>query len=238
MQYQRQMDIVSPDLLQCPILLIGCGAVGGWTALTLSKMGAGRLSLWDPDVVEEVNISSQLYGVGDVGRLKVEALGSHIDTLCHKTPTGDPRSLYPYEFPPDPEESNWWRLVAPSLRDEDSIAIVAVDSMTARSKIWRSLRKIGVRYVIDPRMGAEVARIYTVDMRSRSAQRAYNDTLYTSDEALQAPCTGRATAYCANGLSSFITAKVVKLVTGREWSPFLTFDFRNALLFSSSEMVA
>jgi hypothetical protein len=210
MNHLRQLDIIDPALLDIPIHIIGCGSVGSWTALTLAKVGASRLVLWDFDIVEGHNIPNQAYRPADLGRPKVEAMADIVEAMTDESVRIQNRRFDGFV--------------------DQGVVILAVDSMTARIDLWRALRDQSVDWLIDSRMGAEVARILTVRISSLSAQRDYGRTLYRSTEALQEPCTARSTAYCATGLASFITAKVVKLVTGRPFSPGLTIDFRNALL--------
>ena len=210
MNHLRQLDILDPAKLEVPIHIIGCGSVGSWTALTLAKMGATQLTLWDFDVVEEHNIPNQAYRPADVGRPKVKALGEIIEAM-----TGNAARISNRRFD--------------GLVDR-GIVIVALDSMDARIDLWRALRDQPIDWLIDSRMGAEVARILTVNVTSLAGQRDYGRTLYRSTEALQEPCTARSTAYCATGLASFITAKLVKIITGRPFSTDVTIDFRNAVL--------
>ncbi len=60
------------------VLIVGCGGLGSWTALGLAKGGVKEITLVDPDIVEEKNLSTQVYGPEDVGRYKVEALTEKI----------------------------------------------------------------------------------------------------------------------------------------------------------------
>ncbi|HEV2814735.1 MAG TPA: TOMM precursor leader peptide-binding protein, partial [Solirubrobacteraceae bacterium] len=54
--------------------IVGCGALGSWTAAGLACAGVGRLVLVDDDTVELSNLNRQLlFRRSDVGRLKVEA---------------------------------------------------------------------------------------------------------------------------------------------------------------------
>ena len=211
MNHLRQLDIIDPSMLDIPIHIIGCGSVGSWTALTLAKIGATEVTVWDFDAVEEHNVPNQVYRPSDVGRPKVEALGELLETM-----TGNALSIRNRRFD--------------GFVDQGMV-VVAVDSMDARIDLWRALRDQPFDWLIDSRMGAEVARILSVQVSSLTAQRDYGRTLYRSSEALQEPCTARSTAYCATGLASFLAAKVVKLVTGRPFSNDITVDFRNALLF-------
>lgn len=215
MNHLRQLDIIDPAKLDLPIHVVGCGSVGSWTALTLAKTGASNLILWDFDVVEGHNIPNQVYRPADVGRSKVEALADVIEVM-----TGNAVTIRNQRF---------------EGFADSGIVILAVDSMDVRIGIWRALRITPVNFVIDSRMGAEVARILAVRLSSREAQRRYGETLYRSREALREPCTARSTAYCANGLAAFLTAKVVKLATDRPWSSDLTIDFHNALVLGAGQ---
>jgi bacteriocin biosynthesis cyclodehydratase domain-containing protein len=77
-RYGRQLPYLGVDgqrrLLEATVTLVGCGALGTWTALALACAGIGRLVLVDDDVVELGNLNRQvLFRHGDIGRAKVEA---------------------------------------------------------------------------------------------------------------------------------------------------------------------
>jgi molybdopterin/thiamine biosynthesis adenylyltransferase len=57
-----------------PITLCGAGALGSHLADNLARQGFQTLRVIDRDRVEEHNVSTQLYGEGDVGSWKVEVL--------------------------------------------------------------------------------------------------------------------------------------------------------------------
>lgn len=70
----RQIDFLPPEKVQgCHISLVGAGAIGSWVALALGKMLGGyqnsdlQIQIYDPDLVEEVNIPGQFYRVSDGG---------------------------------------------------------------------------------------------------------------------------------------------------------------------------
>ena len=216
-RFLRQLDVIDPSLLEIPINIIGCGSVGSWAALCLAKTGASQLTLWDDDSVEELNIPNQVYRPSDIGRKKVTALAENIGLMTEMIPT-----IHQRRFDALPVSG---------------IVVIAVDSMDTRIDLWRSLRDQSQVWMIDSRMGAEVARILTVKLSSLSSKRDYGRSLYRSEEALQEPCTARSTCYCASGLASFLTAKIVKIVTNRSYSPDITIDFRNALLLGSDNNV-
>jgi molybdopterin/thiamine biosynthesis adenylyltransferase len=56
------------------VCVLGCGGLGTWTAAALACVGIGTLVLADDDTVELSNLNRQiLFGVDDLGRLKVSA---------------------------------------------------------------------------------------------------------------------------------------------------------------------
>ena len=90
-QYRRQLDIIPLDRLQSAhVTVIGCGAVGSFTAFTLAKMGIGNINVYDHDTVTAHNLPNQLFRVSDISRSKVQALaeivrgfhGVEIETSC------------------------------------------------------------------------------------------------------------------------------------------------------------
>lgn len=60
------------------LTLCGAGALGSHLADNLVRQGFGPLRVIDRDRVEEHNVSTQLYGVGDVGAWKVEVLRNRL----------------------------------------------------------------------------------------------------------------------------------------------------------------
>ena len=60
------------------LTLCGAGALGSHLADNLARQGFASLRLIDRDRVEEHNIGTQIYGEGDIGAWKVEALRNRI----------------------------------------------------------------------------------------------------------------------------------------------------------------
>lgn len=188
-EFLRQLDILAPEAIAgVPFTIIGAGAIGSFTCLTLAKMGAQTIQVFDHDVVEPHNFANQWYGPKHVGMKKVDALKGLVQDL-----TGaeiQTRGRKYIKFP---------------LK---GVVICAVDSMDTRMKIWKQVLKHRPAIYIDGRMGAEVGNVFCVDMRSKEDQLAYEEQLFPSSEALQAPCTAQSTMYCAAGLASYIGAQV------------------------------
>jgi adenylyltransferase/sulfurtransferase len=87
-RYRRHLTLkeIGPDgqhkLLAARIVLIGVGGLGCPVAQYLAAAGVGRLGLVDPDRVDASNLQRQvLYGLGDLGRPKVEVARERIECM-------------------------------------------------------------------------------------------------------------------------------------------------------------
>jgi molybdopterin/thiamine biosynthesis adenylyltransferase len=190
----RQADIIPNRILEEKITIIGAGAIGGWTALSLAKMGFSDITVWDFDKVDIVNLNSQFYRKKDVGFSKHIALYELIHEFTEIKIGYQGR----YEggiFP--------------------GIVISAVDSMEVRRLIWENHagKAIFTKAVIDPRMGAEQALLYVMDPMNPKDQEAYTKTLYSDQEAVQERCTAKAVIYTANLLSGLVVKAVKDVLT-------------------------
>ena len=209
--YHRQLDIVPLDRLRkARVTVIGCGAVGSFTAFTLAKMGVGKITVYDHDTVTEHNLPNQLFRIQDIGKEKVVALREIVE-----------------EFHGINVETRGKYLDQPL----GGIVIVAVDSMDARISLWERVKyNPSVDLFIDSRMGAEVGRIITIHPTDPSGVGFYEETLHSSREALQARCTEKTIIYTVLGIASSICGKVKKHLAGQMIHKSITLDFRQAIL--------
>lgn len=186
----RQESLIPVAKLGVPITIVGNGAVGGWTALALAKMGFLNMRLFDFDTVDDENMNSQFFRIHDIGKNKAEALAGLIYDF-----TG-----VRVEHSPKRYEGG----VAPG------VLIMAVDSMIARKAISTdAFSHRSADLIIDPRMGAETALMYAINPKSKQEQENYEKSLYSDSDAVQEPCTAKATVYCATMLSGLV-ARTVK----------------------------
>jgi len=73
-RFIRQMGICPPEKLQFPIVVIGAGAIGSATVITLTKMGCSNITVWDDDILNEHNVPNQMCKPSIVGWNKTQAL--------------------------------------------------------------------------------------------------------------------------------------------------------------------
>ena len=196
-RFIRQRDILPPEkLARKAVTVIGCGAVGSFTVLSLAKMGITDITVYDGDNVEEHNLPTSWYRPDHVGMNKTDALW---DVLVDFTGVELKANAYHYE--------------RETLR---GIVICCVDSMDTRLKIWREVKKFEPELYLDTRMGAEVGKVLVVHPSLPTSCRKYEEDLYPSSEAFQAPCTAKATIYCAAGLAAYVGALVAGYAVGRD----------------------
>lgn len=206
MDFWRQADVVNrTDLNRYPQILVGAGGLGSPIGLTLLKMGVTDLTVYDFDHVEEHNVPNQLFRLSDAkkdeqgrGRLKVAALAE-----IYAAFTGVQIKAVPTLFP------------VPSK--PRGIVITTVDSMQARADIWHGCIKfnMGVPWYLEARMGAEEGRIYVINPSDPDHVELYERSLYTDAEAVELPCTAKATFYTGLHLASRL-AHLVKKVTAEQ----------------------
>jgi len=219
MRYLRQQDLVPEDRLRdLQVTLIGCGAVGSFVAVALGKMGVGRLLLYDPDRVEEHNLPVQFFTNLDVGRSKVTALACQLALLTEArvTPVA---------------EAYGGQLL-------EGVVVSAVDSMTARRRIWRHVRgRREIPIYVDARMGAMVGQVLTVHPGSPVEERAYRRMLHSQQAALQEPCTARSVVFTVLGISALVAGVVRAHLVGESVARETVQDFRlGALLVEGGEV--
>ena len=56
---------------QTAVAIAGCGGIGSWTALLISRLNPLKIRLYDDDNVEEVNLAGQLFSKNNIGDSKV-----------------------------------------------------------------------------------------------------------------------------------------------------------------------
>lgn len=194
LRFLRQQDAINMSrLTSLGISLIGAGAIGSTTAVFLGKMGAYALQVWDADTVEPHNWSNQLYRDEDIGKLKTTALSEVMEAFGGHTPKAISQ-----------------RYVDQALSE---VVISAVDLMSNRSTIWKSVReKPEVKLYLDARMGLETLVVYAVRPQIREDRVAYSQSLVPDDQALQEPCTARSICYTPLMAASVICNLVKRFV--------------------------
>ncbi len=212
-RFTRQLDLLDPAQIRTPVTIIGAGATGSFTALTLAKMGVHNITVYDFDTVKEHNLPNQFYRTSDIGKPKVIALQEIIEQF-------EGISIVAKN-----EKYKGQRL--------QGIVIVAVDSMDARIHIWKFVEhNPDVKLFIDSRMGAEVMRVYSIDPNDFYACKEYEANLYPSSEAIPVRCTAKTIMYTVLSIASLLSNQVKKFLAGEFLKKELTFDLKTITLIS------
>lgn len=200
--YTRQIDLIDPEKLTQKIAIVGAGGIGSWTALALLKMGCQDVTIFDYDKVEEHNIGSQLYGVGDIGKTKVQAVYDRVQTLTEMSP-----KVVELEV----NESNQWG----KLNDFD-IVISAVDSIDVRRNLFEYIGGgMGGKWFIDGRMAGNAIELYTIERGNLIDVEFYLKTLFNDSDSRPIACSGRSVIYNTLIISGFIADIVAQLTNDR-----------------------
>ena len=184
-RFSRQGDLVPrTKLTGLTATVIGVGAIGRQVAIQLAALGVPRLQLIDFDVVEDTNVTTQGYDFEDIGQLKVDATAGAVQRI-------DP--LIDVDAVPDRYRSRI---------EIGDVVFCCVDSISARSAIWRSVSR-RCRFWCDGRMLGEIIRVLAV--ADADSRRHYPTTLFRQSEAQAGRCTAHGAIYTAGIAAGLMT---------------------------------
>jgi hypothetical protein len=207
-RFMRQEGFAPSEVLQkATVNIIGLGGIGSAVGLCLSKMGIGHINGIDADEVADHNLSNQMFPTDALGKSKAQAFAETLINWGNSQEVCAVEEMYEGQMP---------------LK---GIVVMGPDSIGARRKIWRQLKKrpgvFDIDWVIDGRMGAQTARIFSFKPNDRTSQDVYMKSLPNPDQVMEAPCTERAIAYTTWMIAAHIGKIVQKiLVEDGEGVPF------------------
>lgn len=187
------------------ITLAGVGGIGSYVGFLLARMKPTRLIIYDPDVVETVNMSGQLYGKRDIGEYKVTSLYHMIKNYADY-----------YSITASPHRFD-------STSTATDIMICGFDNMAARKLFfdkWRnhvnSLETEEQKkkcLFIDGRLAAEEFQVLSIQGNDDRAIKEYmNNWLFNDEEAEETICSYKQTTFMANMIASVMVNVFVNFV--------------------------
>lgn len=210
MYLTRHSDMIADVPLDIQINIIGAGSIGSYTALALAKLGFNNITVADDGIIEEENIAPQFYRPRDIGKFKVDCLKRYIKEQTNvEIITINTRI----------QEDN-----ASLLRQDNSVLILAVDSMSARKEI--SLN-VPCSYLVDARMAIEFLTIISMKRGNISQNNVYRETLFDDSEAVQEACTNKAISYTSLIAGGFIAKRVLDMLKGDHKFTTINFDINS-----------
>lgn len=211
------------------VTLAGVGGVGSYLGFLLGRLKPQRLIIYDPDRVETVNMSGQLYGQTDVGSFKSVALSDMIRNYA-----------------------NYNNIVALNDRfDADSeatdIMICGFDNMEARKVFYERWKQRVLSYptgsndrkkclFIDGRLAAEEFQVLSIQGNDDRAMKEYEDKwLFNDVEAEETICSYKQTTFMANMIASVMVNIFVNFIAN-QCNPIIDRDVPFFISYDASTM--
>ena len=211
------------------VTLAGVGGIGSYVGFLLSRLKPNRLIIYDPDRVETVNMSGQLYGQTDVGRYKCAALADMVMNYA-----------------------NYCGIVTLDQRFEDNseatdIMICGFDNMAARRTFYEKWKQRVLSYpagsdnrkkclFIDGRLAAEEFQVLSIQGDDERAMAAYEDKwLFSDAEAEETICSYKQTTFMANMIASVMVNVFVNFIAN-QCGPIIDRDVPFFISYDASTM--
>jgi molybdopterin/thiamine biosynthesis adenylyltransferase len=174
------------------VILAGVGGIGSWLALLLARMNVDNIMLYDPDIVEEVNMAGQLYSAGSIGNAKVTSIINTIQNYARYYKTSAIRDNYT------------------SNSNQGPIMICGFDNMAARKVFFRrwlsyvnSVTEKDKCLFIDGRLNAEEFQVLAITGDNTTAIKEYSEKwLFDDSEVEEAVCSYKQTTFMSNMIAS------------------------------------
>ena len=209
------------------ITLAGVGGIGSYVGFLLARLKPAGLYLYDPDIVEQANMSGQLYGNHNLGQRKVYALHNMMQ-----------------------QYANYYSAVAYQERftaenEATDIMICGFDNMEARKLFfdaWKNRlmakpeEERGRMLFIDGRLAAEEFQVFAIQGNDERAIVEYKNRWLFSDAAAdETICSYKQTTFMANMIASVMVNLFVNFVAN-ECNPIIDRDVPFMTQYSADTM--
>ena len=188
------------------VTIAGLGGIGSYVVFMLSRLDVNTMTLYDPDIVERVNLSGQLYSSNQIGDYKVDAIANMIANY-----------------------SNYYSFVAKHEKlDENSmiskVTICGFDNMKARKDAFRNWTNFvaslpeeerGECLFIDGRLAAEELQVFCIKGDDTDGERRYEPYLFSDSQAAPTVCSYKQTTFMANMIGSIIVNLFINFVANQ-----------------------
>lgn len=204
------------------ITIAGVGGIGSHVAFLVSRLKPASITLYDPDTVETVNMSGQLYGSNDVGYAKVSRIGIFMQQYSSY------HSIIAHQA----------RFVSTSLSGK--ILICGFDNMSARKAAFEAWKanlsahsNIKEQFLfIDGRLAAEELQVLSIQGNDERAIKEYEERwLFDDSEAEETVCSYKQTSFMADMIASIMVnvlvnfvANLCKPIIDRDVPFFISYD--------------
>ena len=189
------------------IILAGAGGIGSYVGFLLSRIHPARITIYDDDVVEEGNLSGQLYSDRHIGLQKVAALANIMGGFSR---------YYSYR-------AFCERFTADS--PAGNIMICGFDNMASR-RVFYQRWKAHVMSLpeeerknclyIDGRLAAEEFQVLCIQGNNTLHMEKFErEWLFSDEEAEATQCSYKQTSFCANMIASVMVNLFVNFIANK-----------------------
>jgi len=200
--YSGQKDFYYPDTHKGSVSVIGAGGIGSPTIMGLARLGIPKIYIFDDDIVEERNITSQNFDRDDVYGYKAQKIAEKAKKVAN--PNANIQAIV--------------SRVNHEHRFSSDIIVSAVDSMKSRKEIYEAAKNsLNVNYIIDGRLGGQLIILYVVNIREKDQVEWYtsDDIMFDDAESESQMCTARAVIDVSHSVSALIIRSVRLILTGK-----------------------
>ena len=210
MEYTRQLGVFDPKQFHDKtVAIIGCGAIGSITAVLLAKLGFRNFTLFDEDKIENHNLPNQFYFIKQNGKPKAQSLKEMIELFSDDIQSVEIKGNFTKST------------VLPY-----NITITALDNMKFRKIAFENAQKF-VEIFIDARMGGQVFRLYTINIKSQDDIKLYLSSLYDDKKTTKNKYTQKSIIFNTMGIASFIGKNITAVLTGKPYYREVIMDYYN-----------
>ena len=198
-RYLRNQDLIDQSRLD-KITVIGAGGIGSALLQNAAIMGFGKITVWDPDTLEEHNLSTTSWPERFLNKQKVYAAHRTLLDLNSKT-----------DVVPRP---HFWQAGMPL----ENKVFLTPDNMECRLAVYDEWVKNPEReFLIDMRMGALGYEIITVTREYDYFMESYVPSSSIADD----PCTAKHTIFCGSLAASYGLAQAFNVLQNRLYYAYI-----------------
>ena len=198
-RYLRNKDLIDQSRLD-RITVIGAGGIGSSLLQNAAIMGFKNITVWDPDMLEEHNLSTTSWPEIYLNQPKVLA-AEKTCKLLNKNVNIKKRDVF-------------WE-TGHTLTNK---VFLTPDNMECRLAVYKQWKENPNReFLIDMRMGALGYEIITVTRESDY----FMDSYLPSNKIADDPCTAKHTIFCGSLASSFGLSQAFNVLQNRLYYAYI-----------------
>ena len=198
-RYLRNKDLINQSRLD-KITVIGAGGIGSALLKNAAIMGFKEITVWDPDKLEEHNLSTTSWSEKYLNQPKVYAASKTCKELNNKSKIKI--------------HSAFWQTGMPL----ENKVFLTPDNMECRKYVYEQWKQNPDReFLIDMRMGALGYEIITVTRESDY----FMDSYVPSNEIPDDPCTAKHTIFCGSLAASYGLAQAFNVLQNRLYYAYI-----------------